>query len=63
MLRDEAVRGADKASAAGVDVELELWPDVPHAFQMAGFLPEATLAIHHIVRFVRMRTGWSAASD
>jgi monoterpene epsilon-lactone hydrolase len=61
MLRDEAVRGADKASAAGVDVELELWPGVPHSFQMAAFLPEATLAIRHIVRFVRMRTGWTAA--
>jgi acetyl esterase/lipase len=61
MLRDEAVRGAEKAHAAGVDVELELWPGVPHAFQMAEFLPEATLAIHHIARFVRMRTGWDEA--
>ena len=61
MLRDEAIRGADKAHAAGVDVELELWPGAPHAFQIAEFLPEATLAIHHIARFVRMRTGWDAA--
>jgi monoterpene epsilon-lactone hydrolase len=61
MLRDEAIRAAERADAAGVDVELELWPAVPHGFQMAGFLPEATLAISHIVRFVRMRTGWSGA--
>ena len=61
MLRDEAIRGADKAHAAGVDVELELWPGAPHAFQIAEFLPEATLAIHHIARFVRMRTGWDGA--
>jgi hypothetical protein len=27
-------------------------------FQIAGFLPEAALAINHIARFVRMRTGW-----
>jgi acetyl esterase/lipase len=61
MMRDEAIRGADRAHEAGVDVELELWPGVPHAFQMAQFLPEATLAIHHIARFVRMRTGWDDA--
>jgi len=61
MLRDEAVRGAGRAHAAGVDVELELWPGMPHGFQIAEFLPEATLAIRHIVRFVRMRTGWDDA--
>jgi len=59
LLRDEATRTAEKAHAAGVDVELELWPDAPHGFQIAGFLPEAALAINHIARFVRMRTGWS----
>ena len=58
MLRDEAVRAADKAHLAGVDVELEIWPEVPHAFQVADFLPEATSAIDHIARFVRTRTGW-----
>jgi monoterpene epsilon-lactone hydrolase len=59
LLRDEATRTAEKAHAAGVDVELELWLGVPHVFQIAGFLPEAALAINHIARFVRMRTGWS----
>ncbi len=58
MLRDEAIRGADRANAAGVDVELELWSGLPHVFQLAGFLPEAKVAIRHIVRFMRMRTGW-----
>jgi acetyl esterase/lipase len=62
MLRDEAIRAADKAHAAGVDVELELWPEAPHVFQIADFLPEASLAIRHIARFVRMRTGWDDAS-
>ncbi len=61
LLRDEATRAADKAFAAGVDVELELWPGVAHVFQLAGFLPEARRAIDHIVRFVRMRTGWGDA--
>ena len=61
LLRDEATRAADRAFAAGVDVELELWPGVAHVFQLAGFLPEARRAIDHIVRFVRRRTGWSDA--
>ena len=58
LLRDEAIRAAEKAHEAGVDVELELWPGAAHVFQIAGFLPEAALALNHIARFVRMRTGW-----
>jgi acetyl esterase/lipase len=58
VLRDEATRAAEKADAAGVDVELELWPGALHAFQLAEFLPEAAVAVNHIVRFVRMRAGW-----
>ena len=59
MLRDEAVRAARKAHAAGVDVELELWTDTPHVFQVATFLPESALAIEHITEFVSARTGWT----
>ncbi|GAB4550427.1 MAG: alpha/beta hydrolase [Rhizobacter sp.] len=62
MLRDEAVRTAHKAHAAGVDVELELWPDMPHVFQVAPFLPESTRALHHIAAFVAARAGWSLAN-
>lgn len=58
MLRDEAIRTAHKAHAAGVDVELELWPDMPHVFQVAPFLPESIRALHHIAAFVTTRTGW-----
>ena len=61
MLRDEAVRTAHKAHAAGVDVELELWPDTPHVFQVAPFLPESTRALHHIAAFVAARTGWTVS--
>jgi len=28
-------------------------------FQIAEFLPEASIALAHITRFVRMRTGWA----
>ncbi len=58
LLHDEATRAADKAHAAGVDVELEVWPGVAHVFQIADFLPESAHAINNIARFVRMRTGW-----
>lgn len=58
LLRDEAVRTAEKAFAAGVDAELELWSGTPHVFQMAYFLPEAAQALERIVRFVSARTGW-----
>lgn len=58
MLRDEALRVADKAHAAGVHVEVELWPRVPHAFQLATFLPESARAVERIAAFVARRTGW-----
>lgn len=58
MLRDEAIRTAEKAHAADVDVEIELWPEAPHVFQMAPFLPEAALALDRIVAFVNSRVGW-----
>ena len=61
LLRDEATRAASKAFESGVDVELELWPGATHVFQLAEFLPEARLAVDHIVRFVRMRVGWADA--
>jgi len=61
LLRDEATRAANKAFASDVDVELELWPGATHVFQLAEFLPEARLAVEHIVRFVRMRAGWPDA--
>ena len=61
LLRDEAVRTAQRAHAAGVDVELELWTETPHDFQMIAFLPEAALAMDRIARFVFARTGWVPA--
>jgi len=62
MLRDEAVRTAHKAQAAGVDVELELWPGTVHGFQIAPFLPESVRALDRIVGFVCARTGWRPPS-
>jgi acetyl esterase/lipase len=53
MLRDDSVRIAEKMRAAGTRVELEIWPKVPHVWQvLADVLPEARQAINIICRFV-----------
>jgi acetyl esterase/lipase len=41
MLRDDSTRLAERARAAGVAVDLRLWPVVPHVWQLAQFVPEA----------------------
>ncbi len=54
-LRDDGVRFAERARAAGVAVELEVWPDMIHVFQVfAGLLPEAREAIARIGAFCRL---------
>ena len=54
VLRDDAVRMADRMRAAGCRVELEIWPRMPHAWQLfAPLLPEANRAIYGIGAFVR----------
>jgi acetyl esterase/lipase len=53
VLLDDATRVADRAEAAGVDVTLEVWDEMPHVFQsFTGLLPEADEAIEHIGRWV-----------
>ncbi len=53
ILRDDAVRMAETMRAAGCQVELQVWPRVPHGWQlMAPVLPEARAAIAQIGRFV-----------
>jgi len=59
VLRDESMRAADRANAAGVKVELEIWKDMAHVFQALP-LPQAAAATEHIVRFIAKHTGWSA---
>ena len=45
---------AEKAAAAGVDVELEIWEDMFHVWHaFAGFMPEADMALDNIAKFVK----------
>jgi acetyl esterase/lipase len=58
MLRDHGVMMAENLKAAGVDVKLEVWPRVFHAWPvMADFIPEALGAIENVARFIAAR--WS----
>ena len=62
VLRDDSVRLAARARAAGVDVTLRLWPVVPHAWQlMAQILPEARRSLKEAVGFVVRATASDAA--
>lgn len=46
IIYDDSSRLVEKARAAGVDVEMETWPDGYHVFQlMVGTLPEADDAV------------------
>jgi epsilon-lactone hydrolase len=62
LLADDSIRAADKARWAGVLVEIEIWPDMPHVFQMMGVLPEARAAIAEIARFVTRHVPASSAA-
>lgn len=54
MLRDDAVLMAEKMRAAGVAVEIELWPKTAHVWQvMADMLPEGRAAIAKIAAFLK----------
>lgn len=55
-LRDDACNTAAKARAAGLAVELRLWPEMVHAFPLFQGLPEARRARADIVGFVRAHT-------
>jgi acetyl esterase/lipase len=56
ILRDDAIRMADKLRAAGCDVEIEVWPRMPHAWHLfARILPEGRDAIERIGAFLQQR--------
>lgn len=57
VLLDDSTRVSEKARAAGVTVDLEIWPKVPHGFQLfAPFMPEANRALERAARFIREAT-------
>lgn len=58
ILRNDSLRFAEAARAAGVSVKLERYPQLWHVFQAhVGMLKAADLAIARVVAFLRER-GW-----
>jgi len=56
-LLDDSLALARNARRAGVDVSLEVWPDMVHVWQLfAAFVPEGAAAIEDIGDFIRGRT-------
>jgi acetyl esterase/lipase len=57
-LLDDSTRLAARAARAGVEVRLDVFPEMQHVFQaFVGQMPEATEAIGRIGAFLRAR--WS----
>ncbi|MBB6520356.1 alpha/beta hydrolase [Pseudoteredinibacter isoporae] len=53
VLLGDSIIFADAAKEQGSEVEVDLWPDMPHVFQgFAPFLPEADLALEKISEFL-----------
>ena len=56
-LLDDSTRLAEKARAAGVDVTLKVWDEMPHVWHLfAPILPEGRQAIDEIGSFFQART-------
>src|SRR5215510_12103859 len=57
-LVDDSRMFAERATQAGVEVTLDVFPEMLHSFQMmAGRAPEADDAIHHLAEWVRPKLG------
>ena len=58
VLLSDSTRMADRLKAAGVEVKLEVWPGMMHAFTGGSdFIPESRLATQHVVKFIRQHLG------
>ena len=56
VLLDDSVRMAERMRAAGCEVELEIWPRMPHAWHVwARIMPEARAAIARIGAYVQSK--------
>lgn len=54
LLLDDSVRLADRAKAAGVEVQLEIWQDMIHVFPLfAEWAPEGQQGIEQIGEFIK----------
>jgi len=53
VLLDDSIRLASRARECGVEVELEVWNGLPHAWQMlVGLVPEAEQSLQRVASFL-----------
>jgi monoterpene epsilon-lactone hydrolase len=58
VLLHDAQLAAQRLAAAGVPVEVQVWPGQIHVFQLAApMIPEATRSLRQIGRYIREATG------
>ncbi len=55
ILLDDSRRCAERARAAGVPAEVEIWDRMPHGWQALSFTPESGRAIGRLADFIRER--------
>ena len=60
VLRDDSLRFAQKAQRAGVNARVQIWPGVPHVWQLLWRLPEAQRSITQASEFLANAQPWSA---
>jgi epsilon-lactone hydrolase len=64
VLLSDSTRLAERAEDAGVDVTLEVWPDMIHVWHFfAGMLPEGQQAIDRIGAWAKERLGAPVAAS
>lgn len=56
ILRDDSTRISAKAEAAGVDISVEVWEGMPHAFQFLPHLQETRGSLARAGQFILSRT-------
>jgi acetyl esterase/lipase len=62
ILLDDSVLLAERATAAGVDATLEVWPEMFHVWHVfAGRVPESTAAVEQVGQFLRSQLGAAVA--
>jgi acetyl esterase/lipase len=62
VLLDDSTRLAERARAAGVQVELTIWPNLPHVWQVSQMLlPEARKALDEAAAFANTALALQAA--
>jgi acetyl esterase/lipase len=63
-LLDDSRQFAERAKKAGVDVRLDVFPEMLHTFQMAaGRAPEADDAISRLAEWVRPKLGLAGSTQ